>query len=231
MSEMGSSWTPGSRLSCTSPQRNENGRDDGGGHSSLRTMVQGMPMFALGVAVTLASSYVRQALSNPTSTANSKPVDMLAFALLGLFSSSLASITFHAKLPFIASCFEDITVFFIASTFASLIYLWEGKHSREIGGESQKPVMDREEGDGGDWSLPVQSSGMEAGRGPVRSAAFQVESSSAISPYGIGVGSGGHAGVGLGESMKRKRGGLGSIDHGPRGGNWVGSDQKWIGSI
>ncbi|EHA8589111.1 AT-hook motif nuclear-localized protein 9 [Cocos nucifera] len=56
-------------------------------------------------------------------------------------------------------------------------------------------------------SLAAQSSGMGAGGGPVGSVAFQVESSPAISPHvGGGVGSGGHAGVGSGEPMKRKRG-------------------------
>ncbi|XP_008775340.1 AT-hook motif nuclear-localized protein 9-like [Phoenix dactylifera] len=56
-------------------------------------------------------------------------------------------------------------------------------------------------------SLAAQSSGMGPGGGPIGSAAFQVESSPAISPQGGGgMGGGGHAGVGSGEPMKRKRG-------------------------
>lgn len=118
MSEIGSSGTPDSRLPCTCPHRNGNWREEVD-RSALRNLVQGMPLVAFGVVVNLISPFVQHALTNPSAD-NVAPAKMLGLSLLGLFSSSLASITYRPKLPSIASYFEDIAVFCIASSFASM---------------------------------------------------------------------------------------------------------------
>ncbi|KAM0941931.1 hypothetical protein DsansV1_C15g0132891 [Dioscorea sansibarensis] len=49
---------------------------------------------------------------------------MFAFALLGLFTSSLSAITFRPNFPLIADCFENISVIFVAVAFASLVSIF-----------------------------------------------------------------------------------------------------------
>lgn len=89
--------------------------------------------FALTLAVALISSYVTSAggqslrplpitTTATTITPNSVvQLEMFAFALLGLFTSSLSAITFHPNFPLIADCFENISVIFVAVAFASLV--------------------------------------------------------------------------------------------------------------
>lgn len=136
MSETGSCRSPGSRLSYTNLRR------DGRNGSALRTLAQGMPTFALGVVVTLLYVAIdgRQVFTKP-GVANFTLMDMFAFALLGLFSSSMASMTFRPRLPMIASLFESITVIFVTFTFGSLACILTRVHHGIVFSACMVPLL------------------------------------------------------------------------------------------